>query len=317
MHQEAIIDKLRQWAGRNKDIAYVIISGSLSRQIMGADEYSDIDVYIFSRNVKYYEQTGDWVAQIAPPLFCYQELVVNGLTDKKIFFPGGVTMDITFLDSRLLSWLYHYVRLKDRKILYAAIPTFLKKIIDNKILYFTRHINRGFYCMVDKGDYHKKLVYIEQKCRYQHETHFNLQRVDYIVMKFWHHAWFMAVKLHRGNYFSAKMEYDNGLKHSLVYLMEMQAKTVKGKNFDTWVNGRYVEKWGDPYVVSRLPYIYGRYEPVDAWNSLMETISLFTHLTNFMIRNHPEHTFQNPAEEVTTWINALREKQVTAGILQD
>jgi aminoglycoside 6-adenylyltransferase len=316
-HKEAIIDKLRQWAGRNKDITYVIITGSRGRQTMGADEYSDIDVTIFSRNVKCYEKTTDWVTQIAPPVACYQDTIATGLTGKKIFFPGEVAMDVFFVDSRLLSWLYHYVQLKDRKILFAAIPSSLKKIIDNRIFFFMDYISRGFYCVVDKRDYHQKLMYIEQKCRCQPETYFNLQRVEHIVNKFWHHAYFMAVKLHRGNYFSAKIQYDNGMKYNLLYLMEMQAKTVKGKNFETWYSGRYVEEWGDPYVVSRLPYIFGHYEPTDAWNSLMETMSLFTYLTNFIIRNHPEHTFLNPAEEVTAWINALREKQVTAGILQD
>lgn len=308
-HKEAIIDKIRHWAAQNEDIAYVIITGSQSRQHKQADEYSDIDISIFSRNVKWYENTSDWVAQIAPPIACYQDNIAAGLMGKKIFFSGEVALDVFFLDSRLLFWLFQYVRLKDQKLLYAVIPTHLKKIIDQRISFFMEYISRGFHCLVDKKDYHKRLTYIEQKCRFLPENYFNLDRVGHIVNKFWHHAWFMAVKLHRGNYFSAKIQYDNGLKYNLLYLMELQTKTLKGKDFETWQSGRYVEEWGESYVVSRLPYIFGHYEPDDAWNGLIETISLFTYLTDFIISAYPELTFLNPAKEVTAWIYALREKK--------
>lgn len=306
--KEEILSGLKNWALKNKDIYSVIIAGSQAREHAKADEYSDLDVVVFCKNKHWYDNNPEWMSEIAVPVAYYTDKVLMNQMGNKIFFYNSMAMDIIFLDKRLSYWVYLYTRMRSKKIIYALIPGIIKRTCEDAINAFAYNVQRGFYCLVDKKDYDRELHYVEEKFRHKKDKFFDMKRVNFIVNKFWHHSYVMAIKMYRGDLLSARIECDNGLKICLLQLIELHTKTLRGGEFDTWHSGRRISEWGDPAFTSRLKYIYGHYDLADAWNSLEETMHLFSDVLASLHKLHPNMTVNNPEKYIHKWIDDIKDR---------
>lgn len=309
-NKDEILLGLKTWAERNKDISCVIITGSQARETFKADEYSDVDAMVFCKNKRWFDHHTEWIAEISVPVAYYTDKVLANQLGNKIFFSNGIGMDIVFLDQRMCYWAYLYAGLKEKSGLLKLLPSSLKNSIESAINAFTYNVQRGFLCVVDKKDYNKKLHYIEEVFRFKRDKVFNMDRVNFILNKFWHHSYLMAIKLHRGDLLSARIECDNGLKICLLNLIELHTKSIKGAEFDTLHNGRRIAEWADPNFESRFKLMYARYDFADTWNSLDVTMDLFSDVLQALLSLHPDIKVNNPEKYIRQWIAAIKKKNI-------
>ena len=83
------------------------------------------------------------------------------------------------------------------------------------------------------------------------------------VNDFWYHAVWTAKKLRRGELYTAKGCLDSHMKRRIREMAECHAWAVHGPNYDTWHEGRFLEKWANPRVVEGLRTAYASYDAAD------------------------------------------------------
>jgi aminoglycoside 6-adenylyltransferase len=59
------------WANTRPDIRAAIVIGSRARMERPADEWSDLDIIIFTTSPRYYLSSVDWLENIGTPLLNY------------------------------------------------------------------------------------------------------------------------------------------------------------------------------------------------------------------------------------------------------
>jgi aminoglycoside 6-adenylyltransferase len=310
-NKDEILQGLKNWATQNKHIYCVIITGSQAREYRKADEYSDIDVVVFCKNRHWFDHNPEWMSEISKPVSYYTDKVLMNQLGNKIFFYNGVGVDIVFLDKRMSYWAYLYARMKNHNIFLKLIPRGLRKLMEDAIHAFSYSVHRGFFCIVDKNNYSKKLQYLEEAFRFRRDMFFDMKRVNFIVNKFWHHSYLMAIKLYRGDLLSARIECDNGMKICLLNLIELYTKSINGKDFDTMHNGRGISEWGNPAFTSRFQYIFGHYDFADSWRSLEATMDLFSDVLISLQELHPDLKVNNPEQYIRKWIYGIKMKNAT------
>jgi aminoglycoside 6-adenylyltransferase len=65
------------------------------------------------------------------------------------------------------------------------------------------------------------------------------------------------------------------MKELLLKVIEYHAHALHGDDYDTWHNGRFIERWAEPYVVKEFGNIYAGYSQTDIWKALDATMNLF------------------------------------------
>jgi aminoglycoside 6-adenylyltransferase len=91
-------------------------------------------------------------------------------------------------------------------------------------------------------------------------------------------------------------------------MITWHARALHGLDYDTWMNGRFLDQWADPRVVEGLHATYARYDAADFWRALFGSMDLFGWLA-------PETAaklgYSYPAESeqrVTEWVKTCFEE---------
>lgn len=303
-----IINKVTEWATKNDDIVYAIVTGSRGRSEKQSDEYSDIDLVLFSKRTAHYDKKHDWLSEIGEVVLYFEEMVSGGIPTRRVYFSNGVGMDILFVPKKALSLACRYVQIKEnKKPLLRLIPSSIKRKFDRGISSFSYHIHRGYHSLVDKENCGEKLAFIESKFRYKRESAFRINELETIVNKFWYKALHVAVKLYRRESFTAKI--DGGEMTWLVLsAIELHTKVTKGKDVETWHRGRYIDEWADPFIARKLNGVFGSYDLSDSWKSLLETTELFSEITQSILSKRKDISFSNPEPHARKWIKDIYAK---------
>ena len=306
-----IKDNLKEWASKNEDVLCVIIAGSQGSKHNNTDEYSDIDVAVFARRRKHYDKNLDWMREIGSPSFHYKDdTKVPGMTGiHKIYFTNGTQMDLFFWNRRILFLGFVYLWIRKNTILLRFAPRILKKIIECRFSYFSKWIYRGYSIVVDKKGYRSMMDYIDNMFKYK-QTPFTQEKLQEIISRFWAFAHYSAIYIYRNELFAAKTVGDRILKAHLLFLIELYAKLIKGRDYDVFENGRRLEQWAPAFITTKLEAIYGRYDAADAWRALMETIDLFSMICHTLLAEHPEIRIENPEEHFRKLIKGIESKMV-------
>ena len=304
------LNKLKAWAQTNKQMRAVVLIGSQARVQKPADNWSDIDVILFTTHPQKYQNENAWLGEIGDLLSCYNGLEVADSTFvKRVYFADGVGMDVTPVDVTAIDWAYRYARLKN-KLPLKLPPAFAAKM-EKPIRNFAYYIHRGMSVLVDKGNYRDKLNFIETGFRYMPPGAPTTEKFEQQVNEFWQTALRMAIKLYRKEFFTAKVECESPLKYNLLAMLEWHAKCLHGWNFETWHKGRYIENWASPEIVEGLRSVYGRYDERDSWNSLFNTMALFERVSH-EVASYLKYDYDRlPEQRMREWIEQLhREAEV-------
>ncbi len=248
---EVLISRVSEWAEREEGIHAVFVFGSQARRDNPADEWSDLDLLLLADEPQFYIETVDWLQQIGEQWVSFLERTPDGGFERRVLFEGG--FDVDFIPESVDSF---------RKILAEGLPTILEDIF-----------RRGFRILVDKDGLAARITAVKRETAVPAPD----SEAEYLAITndFWYHTVWTAKHLRRGELWWAKSCCDSYLKKLLLSMLERHARAARGKEFDTWMRGRFLEEWADPRAVAALPQIFAHYDEPDVWRALLATMDLF------------------------------------------
>ncbi len=210
-------ERICNWGLSNEEIITVYMMGSRARLDRPFDEYSDLDLVIFSTHPDYYLQNEDWLLQIGTVWTSLIFQTVNGDPEKLVLFEQGLQVD----------FLFRHVSDLERSINQELIP---------------EGFHRGVKILLDKTGMGHKLVPPTMKAPGNHPVSHDafLQ----VVSMFCFASLYVAKQILRNEFWVVNQR-DKDCKQLLLQMIEWHAKASHGETFDTWHAGRFMKEWAD------------------------------------------------------------------------
>ena len=269
-------DRFTAWANSRPDIRAAIVIGSRARIERPADEWSDLDIIIFTTAPEYYLSKIDWLENIGTPLLNYlQDTPTGGQRERRVLFEGGLDVDFTIVSNGEAKSLLRFLRVRKRfPRLFQLLPKEKSRKIIQEIADFARIIRRGMRVLVDKDRIaaHLPLLIGSFSSSPPKPTQSEFLAV---LDEFWYFAVLMSKKLRRGDLWTAARINNCSMKQLLLEMVEWHARAINGWDYDTWQCGTFIEDWADPRAVSALSNMFAHYDAPDIRHSLSVTLDTF------------------------------------------
>lgn len=248
---EELLERLTALAEAEEEIRAAVVIGSQARQDSPADRYSDLDVILAVREPEKFLASEEWMLPLGTPRISFVEHTMAGQKERRVLFDGMLDVDFILVSE--------------------GNARMLDKVPDMRALF-----RRGYRVLSDKMEFGAVISRLlsgpDEPARMPpEETYRN------ITQDFWFHTVWMAKKLRRGELWVAKNSVDGYLKRLLLQMLEWHAKAVHGPEYDTWHNGRFLERWAGE-VAGRVPETFAAYTPEDMAGALRRTMDLFREL---------------------------------------
>lgn len=251
-HFEKLLDRFVAWASDQNEIRSIVLIGSRARQDHPADEASDMDLIIFTPDPQHYLSSIDWIRQIDSFCLTFLEPTANGrFMERRVLFEGGYDIDFVFLPEQ-------------------AIRQELQTGLSPEI---TLALSRGTRVLLDRDGLAEELLAALPKLPANQPP--SSDEFLNLVHDFWYHAVWTAKKLSRGELWTAKSCCDSYMKWRLLRMIEWSTQANHDWQVDTWHDGRFLERWADPQVLTALHSAYASYDLEDVWRALDVTMDLF------------------------------------------
>ena len=227
----------------NPDIITVVSIGSFSQNSI--DEFSDIDLYIFTNNPKKYldDQNDLWMDSLGKIISRrvfkdYSE----GVDKSKIVLENGLMYDLTFVNPNRVKLIDYYLKLRSTGLV-RLIPKSLKNVAESNILKFHETIKRGYRLHVDKmnlGSLLEKVIIFASKANLNQKLDEKLFLSHY--MFFWQSCYTAAVKLIRKDFYFTILTYDHYMKRELIRMIEWET-IINKKSTDVFYDSLKIYSW--------------------------------------------------------------------------
>ena len=260
---EQLVERFVKWAENNcADIRAAIIVGSRARVDHPADEWADLDFMIITTDPKRYTSTSDWIENIGNPTLTFVELTPGGFMERRVLFEGMLDVDFAILPEE------EFRRIAQQFQKGEIPPQRVAQILDL--------FGRGIRVLLDKdgmiAQSQTLISSVETPTPRPPTQHEFLE----VINDFLYHAVWTAKKLRRGELWTAKFCLDSYMKwRCLLRMMEWHARATHDWNYDTWFNGRFLEKWAGPHVLEGLRDAFAHYSEEDIRRALLATMDMF------------------------------------------
>jgi aminoglycoside 6-adenylyltransferase len=249
---EYLMERITAWAQAHPDVRAALIIGSRARLDHPADEFSDLDVLVFTYNPDQFIQSSEWIAALAPVWLTFVERAGDGQEwERRTLFAGGLDVDLLISPAEWLD------EIQDE------IPPGMADVI-----------RRGVITLVDKDGRVAEILSMPLPTASLFEKP-DEQAFTNATSNFWYHTLWSARHLQRGEIWWAKSCVDMYMKGMLQQMLEWHAHATKGDQFDTWLRGRFLEEWADPRAVAQLSNAFAHYASDDIARALRATMELF------------------------------------------
>jgi aminoglycoside 6-adenylyltransferase len=237
------------WAEQQDDLRAVILVGSYARQDHPADEWADLDLILFTRDIHRYATTDDWLEALGGE----QWVIVpfergDGIPEYLILFDGGLKVDLAFYP------------LDEIQRFAAADP-------------LPGWLQRGYRLLLDKDG----ITLPSSPFTAPVPPRPSAEAFRAVINAFWYRVYHVGIALRRGDLWRAKLR-DHALKGALLTMLEWHARATRGWETDTWMEGRFLAEWTDPDTWAALHEVYGHFDAADSWRALWATVTLFRRL---------------------------------------
>jgi aminoglycoside 6-adenylyltransferase len=277
---ELLITKFSAWANAQLDIRAAIIVGSQARTDHPADAWADLDILTYATDPNRYEKP-NWLADIGTVWAKARQRTFRGDLEWLVTFAPGLDVDFVFFPSgrtrrenRSLIILQKIPQLK------RALPKRLVHQIEHELPVGARMLARGYRVLLDRD------ALIAQTQRAYGPALPPLAPTEKEFLEFcelfWCAAERQAKKIQRGELYVAHTQ---SLQPSLLQLMEWHTLTMRGRDYDVWHGGRFLEEWVDAKTLAELKKTYARYDQNEMRSALLATLKLFRRLGVEIARN--------------------------------
>jgi len=256
----SLLKKLTQYIRSDSEIQAAFLIGSRARSDCPADEYSDVDMVIITEQPVRYLDEDRWLASIGAPRISFTEDTFLGGKERRILLEGGADLDLIVL-----------TQAQAEGIQTGGMDELLA---------------RGHVLLKDKPGLAQTLEEAVRRVSAQNKPALAQEEFTNLAQDFWFHAVWAAKKLARGELLYAKYCLDAYMKQRLLALVEHHAR-VNGCG-DVWYNGRFIERWAQPWVLEGLAAAYAHYDPQDMARALLATMDLFRDLAAALPFSYPK-----------------------------
>jgi aminoglycoside 6-adenylyltransferase len=238
------------WAEARPDIRAILVVGSTARRDHPADEWSDLDLLIFTTDLdRYLTELGD-IAEIGNPWVSVHNAPADDFFEYLVLFDDGQKVDFGFFP---ISRLESLAQSQDLPNVYQ----------------------RGYYVLLDKDGLAAKVP----------PSPFSAPKGElppaYAFTKTVNAFWYMALKtakqIRRRELWLIKKN-DTIMKEHLLRMIEWHARAHHGIAHDTWHDGRFMWEWTDEQTWITLFAAFAHFDAADSWRALITTMDLFRRL---------------------------------------
>lgn len=267
--------KFINWAECINDIRAAFIVGSRARNNNPADEWSDLDIVLFTSNQHFYLTNCEWLENMGNVLNSFVYQTAGGDPERLTLFEGGWQVDFV-------------IHTHDS----------LKQIVESKSI--PNNFYRGVKVIIDKDNIATNIM--PKQFVAPHSITITESAFKQIVNMFLFTVLYTAKQILRNELWIAKAR-DANMKDLLLQIIEWHEKVVNGNTYDTWHAGRFLCEWASVDIQNDLENTFGHFNKVDSWKSLLATLNLFQRLSHDISK---KMNFSYPDEldkYIYSWIN--------------
>ena len=240
--------RLIELAEKDDDISCIAAIGSSTRKQTAADEYSDLDLIIATKNTDSW-LSGEYPALLGNVSIAFSEPTLGGGREYRAIYDSDRDVDMIIFT-----------------------PTQFESAIKDGTAGWV--MNRGYEILLDKAGFTEALSL--------HISHtVNAPAMSEGVFKntvndFYFHCIWACKKLRRGELWSAKMCVDGYLKERILKMAELYSYIKNSA--DVWHDGRFFDSWAEPWITEELRSCFAHYDKGDIATALVNTHRLFSTL---------------------------------------
>ncbi len=274
--------RILAWANARADLLAGVVVGSRARLDGTADQWSDLDLILFTNSPQSYMEDSVWLDEFGDLWAARLYHTGSGYPEWFALYAGGLKVDIVFVP----------VQPGDRHGLPQMLADFT----------FQNVFQRGLRVLFDKtgiaGDEPylpsvKKVPALPTQDEFQNaEAHF----------------WIVAAKaarlVQRNDLWRAKQACDSELKACLLTMLEWHAMAVYGTERDIWYEGRCLADLAEDRAGSALPGTFAAYDQADLKRALLATAALYHRLADEVAAIQNYDRLLNE-EQIAAWISEL------------
>lgn len=244
---EVLLRRFLQWAQTQPNIRAVIQVGSRMRQDHPADEWADLDLMLYLTQPEFYLYNRDWLEAIAPVWLAVEARTAGNDPELLVMFKDGYNIDFVMCAVRALDWLRDNAHLD---------PVF----------------QRGARVLLDRDGVAADAVAHPPRIPAHHPP--SEEEFQNVCEMFAYVSVYISRQIRRGELWMAQTR-DATQKGLLLRMLEWHAGVMSNWQRDTWHGGRFIEEWADMRALAAFPFIFGRYNPIDASKALLASVNLF------------------------------------------
>jgi aminoglycoside 6-adenylyltransferase len=257
MNRSAIYQQLEQrlitWAHTQPAIQAVIVVGSRARSVHPADEWSDLDLVIFTSDAALYLRDGVWLNTFGTVLAAISHSFGQHDREWIALYADSAKLDAAFLPIDPMT-----------------TPT-LQSMLD--AFPYPNVLQRGVRVLVDKTGTSIALRLPQvDTARLPDQAEFTA-----ILNRMWLDSVKAAKFIRRNDLWRARQVCDGDLQQHLLTLLEWQA-VAQSDQRDIWYDGRFMAEWADRAALAALPDTCAAFDRADLARALWASLDLFRKL---------------------------------------
>lgn len=272
-----LLKKIKDFVIRTEDITCLAIIGSQSSSETIADEFADIDLLLVTSNCTKYFKSQGWLQEIDEMWVSFTESVPDvNFWERRAVFKYGLDVDFVIIDENLLLKSIDSLPIV-KEICSKNVKVIIDKINATNILNQLTNSQKEF----------------------TFPTAFEFSN---LVNDFYFHYLWAYKKLLRGELWIALRCVNSYLKEHLLTMLEWHEHALHGKEYETFYNGRYIEKWISRDTLNRFSDIFSTYNQVDMKKALRNTLVLFTETAKDFSERRNYVFPTNGVEKLIEWV---------------
>lgn len=250
MHEQFIetANQVAEWARENAGIQGVIIIGSQARSMLASDQWSDLDLMVFTQDPGGLMNENTWFN-------CFGDVVC--------FFDEIVPLHFTHW-----SWCVKRVLYADnRDVDFSVLPY---PQLDEVLAVNKEILSKGWRILYEAtpGELEKKICALIGGSEAQPARPPSEQAVQAVVSELLYHVIWAFKKIRRGELWTATGCINVHMRGLLMRLIEAHSAATKQQADFLGYSGRFLEQHTDPNVLEKLAGCFTRYDAEDAVETL-------------------------------------------------
>lgn len=296
---DALEARFTAWARQCKDVRAAIVVGSRARTDHPADEWADLDVAILTTAPASYHRDTSWIAEIAEVWAVSND--PSGVT-YHVLFAGGLDAGIAVIPATPVKLATRVVPTL-RKVPSRIVPFGLGRRLERELQGAAAYTSRGYRVLFDKDGMAERFFSLFPTGAASAPPPPTASEFAAIVNEFWFVAVWTAKHLWRGEAWRARsVGLEGRMKDALLKMVEWNAQAKSDTPLDTWEDGRFIEEWASPELLSQLSQSFAGYDASVCEQALAVMMDTFAGLSAETGRLLGHDHLPALGQQVTGWI---------------